>query len=111
MGLIMDIAARQKNANPSGSLGEIPGIYREVFEEAIVKTDPQDRKRVMQVIEAVGEGKERKLRNFGKVSAQELTVIVGIWLAGFSDAEFDRLMRMRNQDSGFRTQESGVRKE
>lgn len=101
MGLVMDIAAGQKNAAPVISTGEQQNLYRELWTAAAEKVSQEDLVKLNDL--AFELGKTKKVRNFGIHSAKELLVVLGIIFSGMSDREFEAMLEARK--SGRRNEE------
>lgn len=93
MGLIIDIAAGQRNASPKLTQEELSRVYKETIDRAYEKLEPKDRAVIKDLVIELAERK--KIRNFGEGSAREILMTIGILMADMPERDFDRYVLSR----------------
>lgn len=90
---MMQMVAR-KGTPPAMTNGERTAVYKEAFSEALSICDEEDRKRLNHILSEFDANLTR-VRNMGKVGAQELLGALGIWMQQFPESVLLRMIHER----------------
>ena len=74
--------------------GERTAVYKEAFSEALSMCDEEDRKRLNRILSEFDANLTR-VRNMGKVGAQEMLGALGIWMLQFPEPVILQLIHER----------------
>ena len=84
----------RKATPPAMTNGERTAVYKEAFSEALGMVDEQDRKKLAHILSEFDANLTR-VRNMGKVGAQELLGALGIWMQQFPESVLLRMIHER----------------
>ena len=84
----------RKATPPAMTNGERTAVYKEAFSEALSMCDEQDRKKLAHILSEFDANLTR-VRNMGKVGAQELLGALGIWMQQFPESVLLRMIQER----------------